>query len=341
MKHQNNINDLIDFGRTEFIRWLEERAGPDQNVMYDRWTSDGAWNKNVVGVQEHLATINGSPRLFQVHEEVRYWYGNTYVVVLHKSNNAVHIAYLEDDESWDTARRVFVPTEEHEMAQWFYTNNKGVESVAMKLVGDNPHQAFYPNIDSLMKFYDDFSASKASVLILLGPPGTGKTTFVRGFLRHAKMQAWLTYDEKTQADEALYIRFSSSGTTYDDNDNTIEGNVGRILVLEDADALLESRRDGNKLMARLLNLSNGLVDFPKRKLVFSTNLPSLQSVDQALLRPGRCFAIVKFGTLTNKQANDARRAVGLQETSFPKPVTLAEALNDQYVAEEVVTKVGF
>jgi len=94
-------------------------------------------------------------------------------------------------------------------------------------------------------------------------------------------------------------------------------------------------------MGRLLNLSDGLASMPARKLIFSTNLPSLMSVDSALRRPGRCFAAVNFRPLTAKEAGAACKAIGLSKT-FKEPCTLSEALNDQSEFNaEVVRKIGF
>ncbi len=75
------------------------------------------------------------------------------------------------------------------------------------------------------------------------------------------------------------------------------------MVLEDSDAFLKSRNDGNTMMHRFLNVGDGLVTTKGKKMVFSTNLPSIRDIDSALVRPGRCFDIITFDTLTVQQAN--------------------------------------
>jgi ATP-dependent 26S proteasome regulatory subunit len=48
------------------------------------------------------------------------------------------------------------------------------------------------------------------------------------------------------------------------------------------------------MMHRFLNVGDGLVTTKGKKLIFSTNLPSIRDVDSALVRPGRCFDILNF-----------------------------------------------
>jgi ATP-dependent 26S proteasome regulatory subunit len=42
-------------------------------------------------------------------------------------------------------------------------------------------------------------------------------------------------------------------------------------------------------MSRFLNISDGLIKLPNKKLVFTTNVTNFENIDSALLRPGRCF----------------------------------------------------
>jgi ATP-dependent 26S proteasome regulatory subunit len=39
-----------------------------------------------------------------------------------------------------------------------------------------------------------------------------------------------------------------------------------------------------------------------RKIIFSTNLPNVGDLDDALIRPGRCFARIHVRTLTTTEA---------------------------------------
>ncbi len=84
-----------------------------------------------------------------------------------------------------------------------------------------------------------------------------------------------------------------------------------VFVLEDADARLTARTQGNTLMHRLLSVSDGLVTLAGKKLIFSTNLNSPAEIDAALLRPGRCFDVPAFRRLTFSEACALTQAAGV------------------------------
>lgn len=75
------------------------------------------------------------------------------------------------------------------------------------------------------------------------------------------------------------------------------------MVVEDADHTLEPRSDGNAHLHRFLSCADGLIQPRGRKMIFSTNLPSRLNIDEALLRPGRCFACVESRKLTQSEAS--------------------------------------
>ena len=173
--------------------------------------------------------------------------------------------------------------------EWIYSGDGN--SVNVPLNRERlPVDEMYPflNGEPLGDYYDRFMASSANILLLIGPPGTGKTTFIRGLLAHTESSAMVTYDAAILEKDYLFARFIEDDTN--------------VMVLEDSDAFLKSRSDGNTMMHRFLNVGDGLVTTKGKKMIFSTNLPSIRDIDSALVRPGRCFDIVTFDTLTPPQA---------------------------------------
>jgi ATP-dependent 26S proteasome regulatory subunit len=107
--------------------------------------------------------------------------------------------------------------------------------------------------------------------------------------------------------------------------NFIDSDETNILVLEDSDVLLSSRENGNNMMHRFLNLGDGLISASNKKIIFSTNLPSIRDIDSALLRPGRCYDVCRFGLLNREQAELIR---GGEIKKEGDKFTLAEIFHD-------------
>ena len=181
-----------------------------------------------------------------------------------------------------------------------------------------PVAEMYPflNGESLESYYDRYMASSANILLLIGPPGTGKTTFIRGLLAHRECSAIVTYDAQILEKDGFFARF-------------IEDDA-EVMVLEDSDAFLKSRSDGNTMMHRFLNVGDGLVTTKGKKMIFSTNLPSIRDIDSALIRPGRCFDIVTFDSLNVEQANTLANKLGV-----PLPVRARGKETEKYSIAEI------
>lgn len=173
--------------------------------------------------------------------------------------------------------------------EWVY-DPKYLESIKVSAEGGNsPCDEMYPWLgdESLSDYYHRFMDSKANILILIGVPGTGKTTFIRGLLQETRQSAMVTYSEEIIKQDEFFTNWYKSNNTF--------------LIMEDSDSMLLPRTDGNSMMPKFLSLGDGLMSFPNKKMIFSTNLPNVSDIDSALTRPGRCFDIIKFSALTQAQ----------------------------------------
>lgn len=253
--------------------------------------------------------------------------------------NTYHISIwgmIEDvNELADVIRNEFNDST-YARVSWYYMGAHGIDRRSIyiehtRVIKDEFYPWFKQGVDV---FIDQYLASDSSVLMLYGPPGTGKTSFIKYLLTQKQLNAVLTYDEKILNDDSFFVDFLT-----DDEQDT--------LIIEDADLLLTSReRDQNTIMSKFLNVSDGLIKINSKKMIFTTNISQLNSVDEALLRKGRCFAAVEFRKLTSQEADTAATAAEQpnQDWHAKKAWSLAEVFNkdvDTVVTETPRAKIGF
>lgn len=178
----------------------------------------------------------------------------------------------------------------------FITSKDELENVYIEELADDVLlDEAYPEIkEGINCFIDRYLSANETVLVLQGAPGTGKTRLIRAILgaiskrSGEQAQALYTGDKKCMESDEIFVKF----ITGDDN----------AFVVEDADHLLKPRSDGNEHLHRFLTIADGVVRAQGRKIIFSTNLPNVGDLDDALIRPGRCFALIHTRALTKDES---------------------------------------
>lgn len=180
--------------------------------------------------------------------------------------------------------------------EWNFCNSRGTlmtctfEEVAEEDVLDEA----YPTLgSSVSEFIQRYLRANETVLILQGSPGTGKTRLVRSILstisrrKRDSAEVMYTADKHALESDEIFVDFITG--SHD------------AFVIEDADHLLTARSNGNHDLHRFLAIADGVVRAQGRKIIFTTNLPNIRDLDEALLRPGRCFAVAHTRTLAGEE----------------------------------------
>jgi hypothetical protein len=104
--------------------------------------------------------------------------------------------------------------------------------------------------------------------------------------------------------DSARVLYTADQRTLDNDEIFVEFITGShdAFVIEDADHLLMARAKGNLDLHRFLAIADGVVRAQGRKIIFTTNLPNVGDIDEALVRPGRCFATVRTRALELDEA---------------------------------------
>jgi len=183
------------------------------------------------------------------------------------------------------------------VVDWNFCSSQGnlvsttFDELTDEVLLDEAYPSLGSGVDAFIARYLD---ARESVLILQGPPGTGKTRLVRAMLaamsqrKGDSAKVMYTADKRALDNDQIFVDFVTG--SHD------------AFVIEDADHLLRARTSGNRDMHRFLCVADGVVRTPNRKVIFTTNLPNISDIDDALLRPGRCFAVMTLLNLSPAEA---------------------------------------
>ena len=168
---------------------------------------------------------------------------------------------------------------------------------------------------------------RAGLSILDGPPGTGKTSYLRHLMLELKDSHRFYFIGSANLRllrDAEFVDFWAS-------ERRMHSDSSLVVILEDAEAALMPRGSDNRQeVSLLLNITDGILgEFLRLQVVCTINC-ALKELDQALRRPGRMMAHHYFGPLDATRARTLADRLGrtLPEVSAPG-YTLAEIFSGQ------------
>jgi len=179
---------------------------------------------------------------------------------------------------------------------------------------------------------DDFiHNAKSGLMLFHGDPGTGKTSFIKNLIRQNEGTKFIYMPNQmfSQLEAPSFINFF---TSHQDS----------IIVIEDAEALLTERKEGNTSISTLLNLTDGMLGEALRIKVVCTFNSDINQIDSALKRKGRLKFSYDFKELTLEKTNALLKKAGHEHIS-EEPMVLTNIINfdiDQYEKDDK-PKIGF
>lgn len=260
-----------------------------------------------------------------------YFYSTSYRAWLDHRGSRIHFICTTEEGVYDVVKRFedcFIDRNDSDLIQiqYYFMGASGVDYnsfVRNKNTIKKIYPELYPDID-IVALNNEFQTADDSILMLLGDPGVGKTTFMRYLMQHMMIsdgdddkQANIAYakDKAVMQQGEFWSMLASSN--YD------------IVILDDMDFGLVTRTpEEHAVVSNLLSYSDGIFG-SKSKIVITTNL-RLDDIDEALLRPGRCFDVLKLNSLMREQALNAwTKVLGMSEEDFaaqwPNNKTITQA----------------
>ena len=158
------------------------------------------------------------------------------------------------------------------------------------------------------KWIERLRQRRSGVSILFGPPGCGKTSYLRGLMSRLLDKFEFYYIPVSAFD----VLSSPSFVAFWIEQKGDAHGKHRIAILEDSEELLQPRDEGSQTkVSNLLNIGDGFLGEHLNLHVIATTNSPIRQLDPALLRPGRLMGAREFRRLTRPEAEQLAQAKGL------------------------------
>ncbi|CAF1080842.1 unnamed protein product [Rotaria sordida] len=197
----------------------------------------------------------------------------------------------------------------------FYTSSILIKRPIIKDLRLNYGDGFLEVHEKLLKRLRE--ADSTGITFLHGPPGTGKTFYIRYLINEIseKSLIYVPPDLVTEMTKPGFLPF-------------LMQYPNSILIVEDAENIILDRKDNinpNQAVSNLLNLSDGLLGDAMHQQIITTFNCEIKGIDPALLREGRLLVEHKFEKLSVENAQRLSAELGIDGADqIQSPMSLAE-----------------
>jgi hypothetical protein len=219
-----------------------------------------------------------------------------------------------------------------------YQNQRGFEKIGfnVKKVNVNLEENYNDGFADVSKeiVAGLNSKNKTNLVILSGPPGTGKTSFLRYLTSKIKKNIiFISPDLVGQITDPMFIPF-------------LIKNNDTVLIIEDAEPALQARDGSGRTgaVSNVLNLTDGLLSDCLNISIIATFNTGGKDIDQALLRKGRLLKNYKFEKLAVNKSKALLKKLGHGEVEVKEAMSLADIYfyaSDNNTQEFKRSTVGF
>jgi len=255
-----------------------------------------------------------------------------------------------------------IPDEEQVSVEFTYWNGTYKGSTSRSLgcpkwekIRDNYTKDVQEDLDDILGLQNPLSRGK--LIFWYGIPGSGKTYAIRALMQKWKSMCHfvvVTDPEVFFSNQAYAQTVLVEGEFEDDDDqsdNTPNSPDQKVilLIMEDCPELVitEARSRTSFSMARLLNLTDGILGQGLKMMILITTNEKIDSIDPAFLRPGRCLQNLEFSGLKKDEIKAWMMSRGIDEhdcdTGVLASLYAKVAGNRNYAAESSMndTPAGF
>jgi hypothetical protein len=175
--------------------------------------------------------------------------------------------------------------------------------------------------------------NKKGIALLHGLPGTGKSMYIRYLISLLSENRTMIYLPNQLINSLTDPSFLPLMADYPNS----------ILIIEDAEEAIKSRKQGGATVDKILNLSDGIIsDFLGTQIICTFN-SDIAVIDEALLRKGRLILKHEFKKLDIQSAQKLADKLG-KGITVNMPMTVSEVYNveEQYSEDmKEIKKIGF